>query len=328
MLSRPSYRGSHRRSSWRAFRRGRAFARLRQPRHEAAGDGGAGAAAPCGAGAAGGSGRVARRQRRRHGGRRRRCRHSDGGSGGSGGTTGGSGAERDATARLHPHRSVDGGTTDAGVDGGACPAMFNFETGIHGAMVNAGVQLAFQSIARSAPTRSAATARWRSRRCSAAPRRNSIKGEVLIDRCRRAARRPDQQDDHRSRRRGSRLQRRDLNFALVLNTQTAAVYFTPTFPIRPLTAAWKTGTVVLTNADAGTSLTALDAEPAGVFDRPAIRERSTSTRSTSGRASGLLGLDLPGPEHLFRLVDGRGVCRAALPVGVQLPRRRVARPKI
>ena len=42
----------------------------------------------------------------------------------------------------------------------------------------------------------------------------------------------------------------DLNFALVLNTQTGPVYFTPTFPIRPLTATWKTGMVTLT-ADAG-----------------------------------------------------------------------------
>ena len=47
----------------------------------------------------------------------------------------------------------------------------------------------------------------------------------------------------------------DLNLALVLNTQAGPVYFTPTFPIRPLTTAWKTGMVTL-SADAG-AMTAL-----------------------------------------------------------------------
>ena len=186
---------------------------LRQPWHESAGDGGAGSSGAVAARtAARGGGAGGRRRRRGHG-----RRH-----GGAAGTA--AGGTPAAAARRERRR---GGAAGAGggadqrrrrgaaadrrraVDSGPCTAMFNFESGLPtGAMIDTGSQLAFQSIAaRAAPTRFCGKARWRSRRCSAAPSGNSIKGEVLIP-LPGAPRRSDQQDDHRPRRGRSRLQQR------------------------------------------------------------------------------------------------------------------------
>ena len=210
-------------------------------------------AAPDGAAAAAG---VARRQRR-HGGGIGGVGGSNGGTGGSagiGGTTGGSGAGGrgggSASCNITPN---DGGTTDAGVDGGACTAMFNFESGTHGAMINAGVQLAFQSIARSGAYTFCGNGALAITSMFSGTSGNSIKGEVLIPL-------PGAPVDLTSKTITVRVAAdpgcsSDLNLVLVVNTQAGSVYFTPTFPIRPLTTAWKTGTVTLA-ADAG-AMTAL-----------------------------------------------------------------------
>ena len=49
----------------------------------------------------------------------------------------------------------------------------------------------------------------------------------------------------------------DLNLSLVLNTQAGPVYFTPAFPIRPVTNMWKTGTATVTAVAGSTSALAL-----------------------------------------------------------------------
>jgi hypothetical protein len=47
----------------------------------------------------------------------------------------------------------------------------------------------------------------------------------------------------------------DLNLSLVLNTQAGPVYFTPAFPIRPVTNSWKVGTAsVSTGATAALAI--------------------------------------------------------------------------
>ncbi len=199
-----------------------------------------------------------------------------GGSGGSGGSAtgtagtgsgtagrGGGGGSGGANCSITPNNDagtgtdagVDGGAgTDARVDGGgACPAMFNFESGTHGAMINTGSQLAFQSIARSGTYTFCGSGALAITSMFSGTSGNSIKGEVLIPL-------PGAPVDLTNKTITVRVAAdpgcsSDLNLALVLNTQTGPVYFTPTFPIRPLTAAWKTGMVTLT-ADAG-AMTAL-----------------------------------------------------------------------
>ena len=49
----------------------------------------------------------------------------------------------------------------------------------------------------------------------------------------------------------------DLNLSLVLNTQSGPLYFTPAFPIRPVTNSWKTGTAMVTAGAGSTTALAL-----------------------------------------------------------------------
>jgi hypothetical protein len=170
--------------------------------------------------------------------------NSDGGMATDAGVDGGAGTD----AR------VDGGAgTDARVDGGTCPAMFNFESGTHGAMINTASQLAFQTIARSGTYTFCGTGALAITSMFSGTSGNSIKGEVLIPL-------PGSPVNLINKTITVRVAAdpgcsSDLNLVLVLNTQAGPVYFTPTFPIRPLTAAWKTGMVTL-SADAG-AMTAL-----------------------------------------------------------------------
>jgi hypothetical protein len=172
-----------------------------------------------------------------------------GGRGGGGGAAAGGrgGGGGSASCNISPN---DGGATDAGagVDGGACPAMFNFESGIHGATINTGSQLAFQSIARSGTYTFCGNGALAITSMFSGTMGNSIKGEVLIPL-------PGAPVDVTNKTITVRVAAdpgcsSDLNLVLVLNTQAGSVYFTPTFPIRPLTSAWKTGMVTLA-ADAG-----------------------------------------------------------------------------
>ena len=168
---------------------------------------------------------------------------SMGGGAGAGGRGGGAGS---ASCNITPN---DGGTgTDAGADGGTCATMFNFESGIHGATINTGSQLAFQSIARSGVYTFCGNGALAITSMFTGTMGTSIKGEVLIPL-------PGSPVDLTNKTITVRVAAdpgcsSDLNLTLVLNTQTGPVFFMPTFPIRPLTAAWKTGMVTLT-ADAG-----------------------------------------------------------------------------
>ena len=222
---------------------------MKAPGEVDAGNGGAvGAAGRGGGGRGGGGGGMA----------------GSGGTGGSGGSatgtagTGGSAAAGrggnggSASCNITPNNDAGTGS-DAGVDGGACSATFNFESTTHGAMINTGSQMAFQTIARSGAYTFCGNGALAITSMFSGTSGNSIKGEVIIPL-------PGAPVDLTNKTITVRVAAdpgcsSDLNLALVLNTQAGPVYFTPTFPIRPLTTAWKTGMVTL-SADAG-AMTAL-----------------------------------------------------------------------
>ena len=134
------------------------------------------------------------------------------------------------------------------VSSGPCAATFNFESGMHGAMINTGYQLAFQSIARSGTYTFCGAGALAITAIFSGTSGNTIKGEVLIPL-------PGAPVDVTNKTITVRVAAdpgcsSDLNLALGANTVTGPVYFTPTFPIRPLTTTWKMGMVTL-SADAG-----------------------------------------------------------------------------
>lgn len=173
---------------------------------------------------------------------------SMGGGAGAGGRGGGAGS---ASCNIVPN---DGGTSaDAGADGGTCATMFNFESGMHGAMISTGAQLAFQSIARSGVYTFCGNGALAITSMFTGTSGNSIKGEVVIPL-------PGSPVDLTNKTITVRVAadpgcNNELNLVLVVNTQSGPVFFPQTFPLRPLTAAWRTAMVTL-SADAG-AMTAL-----------------------------------------------------------------------
>ncbi len=218
-------------------------------------DGGPGAAGSAGTAGRGGSGAAGR-----------------GGAGGGGATgTGGTGRS-DHRDRRHLQRRRRG--RRAG--GGACGAMFNFETDNEGATINAG-STAFTAIMRSTATSYCGSGALAITALFSGTSGTTTKGEVLIPL-------PGAPVDltgktitvHVAADPGCSA---DLNLSVVLNTQSGPVYFTPAFPIRPVTNTWKTGTATVTAAPGSTVRSACRRSRP-----PAIRARSTSTRSTSADA--------------------------------------------
>lgn len=186
-----------------------------------------------------------------------------GGAGGGAGSAGSGGAATGAAGRGGAGGTGGGGACDlapgANMAGGACGAMFNFESGTHGAVINAG-STAFTAIAPAGTSASsfcgsgalAITALFSG--TSGA----TTKGEVLINL-------PGAPVDltgktitvHVAANPGCST---DLNLSVVLNTQSGPVYFTPAFPIRPVTNTWKTGTAMVTAVAGSTTALAISVQ--------------------------------------------------------------------
>ena len=169
---------------------------------------------------------------------------AQGGTGGAPTGTGGTGGGATGTAG-NGNCGVDAG---AGASGGSCGAMFNFETDAQGATINTG-STAFQTVARSTAFTFCGSGALAIDAMFSGTSGPTTKGEVLINL-------PGAPLDltgktitvHVASDPGCST---DLNLSLVLNTQAGPVYFTPAFPIRPVTNMWKTGTAMVTSGGAG-----------------------------------------------------------------------------
>lgn len=191
-----------------------------------------------------------------------------GGRGGKGGTTGtggtsqaGTGGGPTGTAGTGGVSTGSGGASancglpaDAGASGGACGATFNFETDVQGATINTGSS-AFQGVAKSSAFTFCGSGALAITSMFSGTSGTTIKGEVLINL-------PGAPLDltgktitvHVAADPGCSA---DLNLSLVLNTQAGPVYFTPPFPIRPVTNMWKTGTATVPAGGGATTALAL-----------------------------------------------------------------------
>jgi hypothetical protein len=180
------------------------------------------------------------------------------GRGGQGGTTGRGGAAGTASAGTGgavTGTAGGGGATgsagngascglpaDAGASGGACGATFNFETDVQGATINTSSP-AFQSVAKSSAFTFCGSGALAIAAVFSGTSGSTIKGEVLInlqgapvDLTGKTITVHVAADPGCST---------DLNLSVVLNTQSGAIYFTPTFPIRPVTNMWKTASATV-----------------------------------------------------------------------------------
>jgi hypothetical protein len=173
---------------------------------------------------------------------------------GTGGATG-TGGQTAGTSGANCGIVADAGAS--GGSGGACGAMFNFESGAQGAMINSG-SLAFTNLAPSGTFTFCGTGALAITSLFSGTSGPTTKGEVLINLpgagttgidltgktiTVRVAANPGCSSD--------------LNLSLVVNTTAGPLYFTQTFPIRPLTNMWKTGTATVTPDAGSTSALAL-----------------------------------------------------------------------
>ena len=171
-----------------------------------------------------------------------------GGTGGTGGVPTGTGTTGGTGGSGASGTSGNCGLpADAGAAGGTCPAMFNFETDTENAMINAG-STAFTGIMKSSNYTFCGSGALAITAMFSGTSGPTTKGEVLIPL-------PGAPLDvtgkmitvHVAADPGCSS---DLNVSMVLNTQSGPMYFTPTFPIRPVTNSWKMATVTVT-ADGG-----------------------------------------------------------------------------
>jgi hypothetical protein len=190
------------------------------------------------------------------------------GTGGQSGTTGrggaGTGGAPSGTAGVGGTSGTvgTGGTgncnvaaTDGGATGGACGAMFNFESGLQGATLTGSTQLAFKSIAQSGAFTYCGAGALAITAMFTGNMGNSTKGEVLINL-------PGAPVDltgktitvHVASDPGCSS---DLYLSMVVNTQTGPTYFSPPYQVRPITNMWQTGTVTVTVDGGATSALAL-----------------------------------------------------------------------
>jgi hypothetical protein len=172
-----------------------------------------------------------------------------GGRGGSGGSPTGTAGRGGGTGGQ---TTGTGGCTIApgpAATGGACGAMFDFESSTEGAVINSG-STAFTAVARSTAISYCGTGALAISSLFSGTSGTTTKGEVLIPL-------PGAPVDltnkmitvHVAADPGCSS---DLALSLVVNTQSGPIYFTPPFPIRPVTNSWKTMTVTV-SADAGTT---------------------------------------------------------------------------
>jgi hypothetical protein len=171
------------------------------------------------------------------------------GAGATGGTGGGTGGQPSGTAG-----NCNAATTDGGSGGGACGTMFNFESGIHGAIINSG-STAFTMVRQSGSFTFCGAGALAITGLFSGNSGPTTKGEVLISL-------PGAPVDltgktitvHVASDPGCN---QDLNLSLVLNTQAGAIYFVPDFPILRVTNTWKTGMATVPAVAGSTSALAL-----------------------------------------------------------------------
>jgi hypothetical protein len=177
-----------------------------------------------------------------------------GGTSGRGGI-GGTAAQGGTSGAPTGTAGVGGGATgtagsgvacdlpDGSASGGACGTMFNFETGVQGATINPGSS-AFTAIAASGAFTFCGSGALAIAATFSGTSGPTTKGEVLINLPGAPVDLTDKTITvHVASDPGCST---DLNLSLVLNTQAGPVYFTPAFPIRPVTNTWKTGTASVT----------------------------------------------------------------------------------
>jgi len=174
------------------------------------------------------------------------------GTAGRGGTTGTGGRGGSAGTGGGPTGTAGAGSGGTGAcdlapgaetPGNACNAMFNFETDAEGATINAG-STAFTGVMKVGTSTYCGSGALAINALFSGTQGPTTKGEVLIAL-------PGAPVDltgktitlHVAADPGCST---DLNLSLVLNTQSGPVYFTPAFPIRPVTNDWKTGTATVT----------------------------------------------------------------------------------
>jgi hypothetical protein len=175
------------------------------------------------------------------------------GRGGGAGTTatggsGGTGGQPTGTAGNCLVMATDGGI-DGGPDGGACAAMFSFESGIQGAIINSG-STAFTAVRPSGTFTYCGSGALAINALFSGGSGPTTKGEVLLNL-------PGAPVDLTNKTITVRVAAdpgcsSDLYLSVVLNTQAGAYYFSPLLQVRTITNQWKvaTGTVI---ADAGTN---------------------------------------------------------------------------
>jgi len=182
------------------------------------------------------------------------------GRGGTGGTArGGTGGGPTGVAGTGGQTSGAAGNcnvaaTDGGAGGGACGTMFNFETGVQGAMINAG-STAFTNLTRSGTFTFCGSGALAATAIFSGTSGPTIKGEVLINL-------PGAPVDltnktitvHVASDPGCSS---DLYLSMVVNTQVGPIYFSPSVQVRPLTNVWQTGTATVTAAGGSTTAIAL-----------------------------------------------------------------------
>jgi len=183
-----------------------------------------------------------------------------GGSGGTGATArGGTGGGPTGVAGTDSQSSGTAGNcnvaaTDGGSSGGTCGTMFNFETGVQGAVINSG-STAFTNLARSGTFTFCGGGALALTSIFSGTSGPSIKGEVLINL-------PNAPVDltnktitvHVASDPGCSS---DLYLSMVVNTQVGPIYFSPPVQVRPVTNVWQTGTATVTAAGGSTSALAL-----------------------------------------------------------------------
>jgi hypothetical protein len=202
----------------------------------------------------------------------------DGGTSGAGATGGRGGAGGGAAGRGGSAGTAPGGTgggptgtagrggttgtagncnvaPDAGAStGGACGAMFNFESGTQGATINAG-STAFTAVKQSGAFTFCGSGALTITALFSGSTGPTTKGEILLDL-------PAAPLDltgktitvHVAADPGCA---QSLTLSLVLNTQAGPIYFTPNFPITGVTNVWKTGSATVPAASGSTTALAL-----------------------------------------------------------------------
>jgi hypothetical protein len=181
-------------------------------------------------------------------------RGGSGGGGTGGGPTGTAGRGGTGGQTAGTGGGNCSGVVAPGATGGACSTMFDFETNTEGAAINAG-STAFTGFMRSTTTTYCGSGALAITALFSGTSGPTTKGEILINL-------PNAPVDltgktitvHVAADPGCSA---DLNLSVVLNTQAGPVYFTPAFPIRPVTNMWKTGTATVTAAAGSATALAL-----------------------------------------------------------------------